>query len=509
MANRGESDRVSVHLEATEAGRPARPLPGTPFLVALLGDFSGRGTRAGAAPRDVDSCRPLLVDRDDVDEVLARLAPVVHLRPAPDAPPAAVRIRELDDFHPDRLLAALPELAALRGVRERLSDPRTSSRTVQELLGPGEGTGARETPARGAVPVSGAALLEQIVTDAAGPAARPAAPPPEEDELRRFVRHVLAGHVVADADPRQGSLQTRVDQEIGARVAAVLHDPGFQAVEALWRGVQLLVRRLDTGPELKLFLLDVTREELAADLLDRPVEQSGLYRLLVDETVGTPGAAPWAILAGCYTFGPDAGDARLLGQLAAVARAAGAPWLSAAEPRLTGWTSFEETPEPESWRAPDAPGWEELRRRPEAAWLGLVAPRFILRLPYGAEDEPCESFAFEELSAVPVHEHFLWGNPALAAALLLAETFSLEGWGLRAGARAEIGGLPLPLLRQPDGEARVIPCAEALLPERSAAKMLEAGIMPLASLKERDAVRLVYFQSIARAPLPGRWLTTA
>lgn len=508
MANRGESERVSVHLEAAEASRPARPLPGTPFRVALLGDFSGRATRPGAAPppRDVDACRPVLVDRDEIDEVAARLAPVVHLRPVPDEPPVVVRIRELDDFHPDRLLASLPQLAALRDVRERLSDPRTASRTVHELLGPGEA--GRAEGARSAAPVSGAALLEQIVTDAAGPAERPAAPPPEEDELRRFVRQVLAGHVVADADPRQGSLQGRVDQEIGARIAAVLHDPGFQGVEALWRGVQLLVRRLDTGSELKLFLLDVTRGELAADLLDRPVEDSGLYRLLVEQTVATPGAAPWTLLAGCYTFGPEAGDARLLAQLAAVARAAGAPWLSAADPRLAGWASFEETPEPESWQAPDAPEWEALRRRPEAGWVGLVAPRFILRLPYGAEDEPCESFAFEELGAVPAHEHFLWGNPALAATLLLAETFSIEGWSMRAGVRAEIGGLPLPLLRDPDGEARVLPCAEALLPERSAGKMLEAGVMPLASLKDQDTVRLVHFQSIARTPLPGRWAGT-
>lgn len=503
MAQHGESDRVSVHPEASEASGPARPLPGTPFRVALLGDFSGRSSRPNAAPREVAACRPHLVDRDELEDVLARLAPEIHVRTGPDAT-APVRIRDFDDFHPDRLLESFPPLASLRGLRQRLSDPRTAERTIRELLGAGEAPPAAS--ARASAPPSGGSLLEQIVSEAAGPAADPISAPPaaEEDELRRFVRQALAGHVVAQTDPRQAELLARLDEEIGARIGSVLHDPGFQAVEALWLGLKLLVRRLDTGPELKLFVLDVTREELEADLLDRQAEQSGLHGLLVDEAVG---AAPWALLAGCYTFGPDPRDSALLAQLGAVARAAGAPWVSAADASLAGWPSFAEMPEPEDWAAPAAPGWEELRRRPQARWLGLVAPRFVLRLPYGA-DEPCESFAFEELGPAPAHDHFLWGNPALAAALLLAESFSREGWGLRPGRVAEIEGLPLPLLREADGEVRALPCAETLLTERAAAKMIEGGIMPLASLKDRDTVRLVHFQSIARTPLQGRWQAT-
>ncbi len=207
---------------------------------------------------------------------------------------------------------------------------------------------------------------------------------------------------------------------------------------------------------------------------------------------------------GCYPFGPGPADVALLARLGALARATGAPWLAAAEPRLAGWPTFATMPEPESWSAPDAPGWDELRRRPEAPWLGLVAPRLVLRLPYGP-DEPCERLDFEELDAEPAHEHFLWGPPALAAALLLGESFTAESWGLRPGTRAEISGLPLPLLRDGAGEPYTMPCAETLLSERAAAKLLEGGIMPLASLKDRDTVRLVHFQSIARTPLRGRW----
>ena len=504
MADRGAFDRAEVRLGVAPVEPDAVPDPGTAFRIAVLGDFSARGSRAGAALRDPADRPPVLVDRDNIDEVMARLGPELHLRGDDDTPEEVVRVTGLDDLHPDSLYDRLPSLSALRDLRKRAADPRTARQAVREVLGQPE----RPAPRAPRRAPSGASLLEQIVTETAGAPARPEdSLAPAEDELSRFVRKALVGSIVDPADPRQPELLARLDGAITARMRAVLHDPGFQAVEALWRGVQLLVRRLETGPELKVYLVDVTRDELAADLAgEGPVEGAGLYRLLVDGSVGTPGAAPWSLLVGCFGFGPEPGDVALLARIAEIARAAGAPWLSAAEPLLAGWPSFEATPEPESWSAPESPEWEALRGRPEAASVGLVAPRFILRLPYGASTDACEQFRFEEVDDPPMHDAFLWGNGAIAAALLLAETFSLEGWGMRPGARAEVGGCPLHVMRA-GGLPRALPCAESLMPERSAGRMLEAGVMPLATLKDSDTVRLVRFQSIARpaAALAGRW----
>ena len=51
------------------------------------------------------------------------------------------------------------------------------------------------------------------------------------------------------------------------------------------------------------------------------------------------------------------------------------------------------------------------------------------------------------------------------------------------------------------------PCAEALLTERAAVRLLESGLMPLLSFKDRDTARLARFQSAADPPTPlaGRW----
>jgi hypothetical protein len=56
-------------------------------------------------------------------------------------------------------------------------------------------------------------------------------------------------------------------------------------------------------------------------------------------------------------------------------------------------------------------------------------------------------------------------------------------------------------------DAEAVPCGETLLTERAAGRILDRGIMPLASLKAQDRVRLIRLQSVARpfAPLAGRW----
>ncbi len=90
---------------------------------------------------------------------------------------------------------------------------------------------------------------------------------------------------------------------------AVLHNPDFQALEAVWRATFLLVRQLETGSQLKLYLVDISKQELAADLSSAAdLRQSGLYRLLVEQSVETPGAEPWSIIVGNYSFGAGSDD---------------------------------------------------------------------------------------------------------------------------------------------------------------------------------------------------------
>jgi type VI secretion system protein ImpC len=136
--------------------------------------------------------------------------------------------------------------------------------------------------------------------------------------------------------------------------------------------------------------------------------------------------------------------------------------------------------------------------------LGL--PRFLLRLPYGKDTEPAELFQFEEMPDPAVHENYLWCNSAFACALLLAQSFAEQGWELQPGSISEISGLPV-YIHTVESELRNLPCAEVLLTQTAAEKMMERGFMPLASLKDQPTVRLVRFQAIADplSSLAGRW----
>ena len=509
-------DFGDVKLTAGEEPESAAPAPETSFCIALLGDFSGRANREVSDPRTIANRRALVVDRDNFDEVLARIAPEIQL-PIGESGALRLRFTQLDDFHPDRLYEAVEMFGRLREIRTRLKDPATFATAAEELgLRPGtQPTKPQPSPASSPVAPSvvrlaSGSLLDEMVeqTEARSPEDQGRRAP---DEIREFARRAAEPHLVATADPRQGEILAVIDRALSGQMRALLHNPDFQALEAAWRAVFLLVRRLETDSQLKLFVIDISKKELAADLASsQDLRSTGLHRLLVEKTVGTPGAEPWAVIVGNYSFGPGRKDAELLGRLSKVASAAGAPFFAAASPHLVGCAAFAGPPEPAEWKSVrDAEGsaaWAALRGMSEATSLGLALPRFLLRLPYGKKTDSIESFDFEEMTTAPAHEDYLWGNPAFACALLLGQSFSQGGWDMRPGMVSGIDGLPLHVYER-DGESELKPCGETLLTEDVAEKMLEMGLMPLVSLKGRDAVRLVRFQSIA-APLralAGRW----
>jgi type VI secretion system protein ImpC len=530
MSTRHSFGEIHLDVTAGRERRQAKPDAETPFRIAILGDFSGRANRGFYESGDaLARRRPLMIDRDNFDSVLAKIAPQLELGSGGEGSLCiSLRFADLDDFHPDKLFERVPIFQKLREMRRKLSDPATFSQTAAELglvsseAAPGAAPLPQATPAsapgHARAPqvrsediesvVSGS-LLSDMVEATEGRTEKAAARRP--DELTTLVNKIVAPHLVARADPRQAELVAMIDKATSAQMAALLHAPDFQALEAAWRTVFLLVRNIETDSRLKLFLIDVSKQELTVDLLAADdLSSTGIYKLLVEKTVGTPGAEPWAVIAGNLTVGPGLEDVKLLARMAHVAASAGAPFVAGASPALLGCDSVSGLPDPRQWRnqipAESAALWQSLRSAPEARWVGLALPRFLLRLPYGKDTEPAELFQFEEMPDPNAHEDYLWGNAAQACALLLAQTFTEQGWELRPGSVSEIGGLPL-YVYAAEGESRTLPCAEVSLTQSAAEKMLENGFMPLASLKEQPTVRLVRFQSIAEPPsaLAGRW----
>ncbi|MGD8375469.1 MAG: type VI secretion system contractile sheath large subunit [Acidobacteriota bacterium] len=483
---------------STEPKTAYRKAAGGPMRLLVMGDFSGRENRGLQEPGTDLAGRPLVpVDVDNLEDVLFRFSPQLFL-PAvePSGPGMTVEFRSLEDFHPDALFGRLELFEALRGRRSRLLDPATYADAARDLL---EGSPAPppESPGTEPTPEDDAGTLERLL------GRRPAGPRPAPGrlDLDGLIRRIVAPHIVPGPDPQQAQLVAAVDAGIGDRVRALLHDPAFQALESAWRSLDRLVSGVETGEDLRILVLDCTRDELAADVRGAggDLAACGFFRALER---GKAGGDPWSALVADFAFADAPGDLELLGALGAIASHAGGPLLAGASPALPGSAPLAE---PARWPAPSA-AWGAFRSRPAARWTGLAMPRVLLRLPYGAKTDPIDAFAFEEIPGAPRHEQFLWGGPAFACAALIARAFQERGWEMEPGDFLELEDLPAYVVVE-DGETRMQAPTEAYLAERAGGAILERGIMPLMGYRDRNAARLLRFQSMADPPagLAGPW----
>jgi type VI secretion system protein ImpC len=506
MSNR--FDFGGVNIRASEESAVARPTSETPFCMAILGDFSGRENRGLIEPKAVGERRPYLVDRDNFDEVLLKLRPELHL-PTEREKQLVFRFSEFDDFHPDRLFEN-EAFQKLKALRERVQDASAFAEIADELgLRPSSAARESESPrvsAPSPVRLASGSLLDEMIEQTESRVALE--PARKTGEIQEFARQLAAKYSVSAPDPRQPDVVAAVDRAIGDTMRALLHHPDFQALEAIWRATLLLVRQIETGPQLKIYLIDISKRELAADLaVSEDLRKSGIFRLLVEKAIDTPGGDPWSVVVGNFKFGSGSEDLDLLAKLAAISQRAGAAFLGEADPSLLGCSSLEAAPHPRDWSESKArESWKQLRVRPESASVALALPRFLLRLPYGQETSPLEALEFEEFPGPPSHNGYLWGNSAFVVALLLGQSFSEAGWEMRPGSLSQIENLPLHTYRV-EGDSQLKPCAEVLLTEEAVERILDDGLVPLVSYKGRDSVRVARFQSIAEPNrrLAGRW----
>jgi type VI secretion system protein ImpC len=153
--------------------------------------------------------------------------------------------------------------------------------------------------------------------------------------------------------------------------------------------------------------------------------------------------------------------------------------------------------------------WSALRELQASAYLGLAAPRFLLRMPYGKKTDPIDAFGFEEFTRQSGLSGMLWGHPGLIPALLLAEGFARQGLKMKLGTVMSVRDMPYYVYFDADGDQTALPCTERMYSERQAVGVAGYGVMPLLSLRGRPELRLGGFQSLAGPPLAGVWAPVA
>ena len=471
--------------------------------LLLLGDFGGAAaTRPALKERRVHR-----VDVDLLDTVMQRVAPRIELGLGTAG--CLFAPQSLDDFHPDRLLVLLPPLAHALDRLQRLQASATFAQAAAEMNLPAAAaqpaTQTATLPAAAPLaPALGDDLLGQLLGGKVGPAAAapvaagraPAAAAAQGIEA--FVRSIVAPQAVAPAPANQAVYVAAARAELGDLLRAVLHAPAFAALESAWRSVHFLVNRLELDDLLQVHLLDAPKAELVADIVAAGghIENTGLCEAALHRWCAPATGERCAALVTLHEFGSSDTDIGLLAALGMLAARMGAPVIAGGSLTLA------------DVQAPGAASWQALRRSEVAPWVALVAPRLLLRLPYGKGYEAVERLAFEELPATSGPAGFVWGSGALAAAWSLGQAFAADGWQGDVAQAREVDDLPAYTHVLADGERELQACAEVFLSEQVLDGLLAGGLMPLASHRHRNAATLLRWQSVALPPqalrgLPG------
>lgn len=468
-------------------GEGARPLGDSgPYSVGVIANLSActgcERWRERIAGRFVE------VDRDSLDELLARVAPRLDLD-LPGVPPFS--ITAFEHFRPEGLATRIAPLAALRAARDAADDPDRLALLLAEAgavlaeATPPEAGGSAKTP-RAAGTESGAALLDTLLDRGSAAGSEAASPPRRsfgDPELDRLVR-TIADASAAPGDPGARAVrEAAIDTELGRRLRTILHHPRFQALEAAWLSLRDLVRNAETGEAIRILVLDIGREDLLAELAAGvPLEATRLHRLVVEDARGTPGAPPFSLLLVDLAFGLGADDLHLLRHLAAVAAHADVPVLAGAAASLWERALDEEL-------AKD-PAWNEIRTAPGGDRVALACPCVLLRLPYGADTDPVEGFCFDEEATADTPERYCWGNAAFLIARAIVASVAETGDASDAERCGHLQGLPFHA-HQRRGERVGVGPVERVLSDRELERCLQSSLVCASGARGRDQLRVL------------------
>lgn len=332
-----------------------------------------------------------------------------------------------------------------------------------------------------------------------------------KDLIGEFVQQVLGGAVVVKKD-LETAINARIaalDELISAQLNEVMHAPEFQKIEASWRGLNYLVQQSETSTMLKIRVLNVSKDDLRRDL-ERASEfdQSALFKKIYEEEYGTFGGAPYGALIGDYEFSRHPQDISLLDQISHVAAAAHAPFISAANPQLLNLDSFTDLGIPrdmaKTFDTVEYTKWKSFRESEDSRYVGLAMPHILMRLPYGPDTVPVQSFNFKEDVDGKDHAKYLWGNAAYALGTRMTDAFAKHGWcaairGVEGGGLVE--GLPTHTFSTDEGEIALKCPTEIAITDRREKELSDLGFIPLVHCKGTDYAAFFGTQSCQKAKL--------
>ncbi|ODN43955.1 type VI secretion system contractile sheath domain-containing protein [Piscirickettsia litoralis] len=223
----------------------------------------------------------------------------------------------------------------------------------------------------------------------------------------------------------------KIDNLISEQVNEVLAHPKFKTLESTWVAIDDLVKDTNFQANIKIDLLDVTKEELEEDFDCNSIDITGadLFKKVYVKEYDQFGGEPYGSMIGLYEFTRTPEDIAWLSAMGKVATVSHAPFVSSASPQLFDCNSIEElsliTDLEGLTSHPKFGAWNKFRKTEQATYIGLTLPRYLLRVPYDPLTNPAGKAlkTFKEGMNYFDDQDYLWGNSAILFAKKLNTCF--------------------------------------------------------------------------------------
>ena len=324
-----------------------------------------------------------------------------------------------------------------------------------------------------------------------------------------LAQQALADTALISDDARSTieSIIAQIDRKLTEQINLIMHHEEFTRLEGAWRGLHHLVNNTETDEMLKIRVMNVEKKELAKTFKKYKGvswDQSPLFKKIYGAEYDQLGGEPYGCLVGDYHFDHSTPDVEILNGMKQVAAAAHAPFITGADPNILQMESWNELANPRDLTkimgTPEYAAWNSLRDSDDSKYLGLCMPRFLSRVPYGANTDPVEQFDFEEDNTAG-SSSYVWANSAYAMAVNINRSFKAYGWcsrirGVESGGAVE--GLPVHTFPSDDGGVDMQCPTEVSIGDRREAELAKNGFMPLLHRKNTDTAAFIGAQSVQR-----------
>jgi predicted component of type VI protein secretion system len=481
-------------------GRPPTGAAG-PLRILVIADL--QTSRAPSEPA-------VLREAGDLEGLIGQLAPTLvcdvpnHLSDAPATLECRLEIRSFKDLAPAALLKAIAEVRPASELHHALAEVCAGKRALESISAelqswssaPGLGSIAR----RCQEVLSAGAGDTGVVTSPQG--APSDASPARDESVGRILELVdvpgvedraasAIGKVVGAVGGKRGkrdacapAVQQALDEltaRLQAQLRAVRAAELVQRVEAMWRGLELLVRHADFRRGVELQLLHVPQLRVEDEQLEA----------LLEETEADLVLAPYQLAS------PSPG-AQLASWLGRIGEAMQAPVVVSLAPGFfdIDWSAEQGSGSVnELLSRPELTKWNAVREQPHARWVCATYNRFCIARPARERRALPPSEAEEPVLA----------DPCWLVGILAARSFARVGWpteitGTRSGRLDDLG---LREIRSPAGRRARVP-VESFLRADAVADLAAGGFAALCAEPDSDSAVLLRAPMVYRGPSPIR-----